>query len=134
VVILGSQLSIYLLLSYGIQKTKRDKNHISVIIAIIWSVPKPLRLMAPDLHEATHRPQPLHSTGFICALPAKGPSSINDGAEYGHILTQMPQLLQNMGLVSATVPLVLTVFAERRVTALEDAAWAWATDSSTGLG
>ncbi len=27
--------------------------------------------MAPDLHDATHRPHPLHRTGLICALPGK---------------------------------------------------------------
>ena len=65
---------------------------------MIWSVPKPLRLMAPDRQEATHRPQPLHRTGLISALPAKGPSSIKDGAEYGQISIHTPQLLQKTGV------------------------------------
>ena len=101
---------------------------------MIWSVPKPLRLMAPDLQEATHSPQPLHRTGLIPAFPVKGPSSTKDGAEYGQISMHTPQLLQDTGLTSAIVPLTWIVSLARRVTALVAAAWAWAIDSSTGFG
>lgn len=92
--------------------------------------------MAPDLHDATHKPHPLHKTGFICALPGKNlaVSSIKEGAEYGHIETQTPHELQAAGIVSAIVPLVWIFFLARSVTALDAAAFPCATDSSIGLG
>jgi hypothetical protein len=64
--------------------------------------------MAPDLQEATQSPHPLQSTGLTWAFPGlkRAVSSINEGAEYGHIETQTPQLLQTAGMTSAMVPLV----------------------------
>ena len=56
-------------------------NHISLIMAMIWSSPNPLRFSAPDRQEATHNPHPLHKTGLTWALPANRPSVTNDGAE-----------------------------------------------------
>jgi len=87
--------------------------------------------MAPDLQEATHRPHPLQSTGFISAIPV---FSLNPGAEKGQIATQTPQLLQKSGFTTATTPLVLMIFCASNVTAREAAACAWAMDSSMGCG
>ena len=90
--------------------------------------------MAPERQDATHKPHPLHKTGLICALPANGPSSVNDGAEYGHKDMHTPHWLQFAGLVTAIVPLVKIVSLASRVTARDAAACPWATDSSMGLG
>ena len=90
--------------------------------------------MAPDRQDATHRPHPLHKTGLISALPAKRPSSVKEGAEYGQIETHTPHELQSAGMVSATVPLTRIYILASRVTARVAAAWACAMASSTGLG
>ncbi len=64
--------------------------------------------MAPDRHEASHKPQPLHRAGLMVALPgwSRAAASINEGAEYGQTETQTPQPLHAVGTTSAVVPLV----------------------------
>ena len=52
----------------------------------------------------------------------------------GQMETQTPQLLQMLGSVSATVPLVLMVSLASRVIARDALARPWATASSIGLG
>ena len=90
--------------------------------------------MAPDRQDATHRPQPLHKIGLISALPENGPSSVKEGAEYGHMEIQTPQELQMGGSVLATIPLVYTFPWAKIVTARDAAALPWAMDSSIGFG
>jgi hypothetical protein len=55
--------------------------YISLIMAMIWPSSKPFKFKAPDRHDATQRPHPLHRTGFTSALPANGPFWIKEGAE-----------------------------------------------------
>ena len=64
--------------------------------------------MAPERQDATHNPHPLHSTELIVAFPALNFAvlSMKEGAEYGQIETQTPQLLQTVGTTSAVFPLV----------------------------
>jgi len=64
--------------------------------------------MAPERQDATHNPHPLQSTGLIVAFPGKNLAdlSIKEGAEYGQMETQTPQLLHDVGRTSAMFPLV----------------------------
>ena len=64
--------------------------------------------MAPERQEATHNPQPLHKTGLMVARPGNilADLSIKEGAEYGQMETQTPQLLHADGTTSAMFPLV----------------------------
>lgn len=103
-------------------------------MAMIWPLSKPLRFNAPERQEETQSPHPLHRTGLIAAVPAKGPFSWNDAALKGHMETHMPQPLHLRGSAYAIVPLVIIVFRARSVTARDAAAWACAIDSSMGLG
>ena len=90
--------------------------------------------MAPDRQDATHKPHPLHKIGLISALPTNGPSSVKEGAEYGHMEIQTPHELQMGCSVLATVPLVCTVSWAKSVIARDAAALPWATASSIGFG
>jgi hypothetical protein len=48
------------------------------IMDMIWLFPNPFSSMAPERHDATHRPQPLHKADSISALSV---FSLNLGAE-----------------------------------------------------
>ena len=102
----------------------------SLIIDMICEASNPLSQIAPDRQEATQSPHPLHRVGSISALPF---FSLNLGAEYGHTDTHIPQPVQKLGFIVATVPLTGIVLAESSVTALAAAACACAMDSSMGL-
>jgi len=88
------------------------------IIAKICASSNPRSRIAPERHDAAQRPHPLQRPGLISALPF----SLKPGAEYGQMLTQVPQALHSAWLVWATFALTEILSFESRHVAREAAA------------